>query len=583
MPAVYPTETIETAKLLWMKKHSFSEIAAILNGPSTKTIRNWKDNNHWESLVSHETAEESSTRRYCLLVEKENKTEADYKELDFLTGQMEKIARIDQIKAKTLKIKRDVEDGNNNPESKSKKSKNKKTANDISSITKEDLDRIREKLFYGYQKTWYDAKGNRTRFILKSRQIGATYYFAWEAFEDAVLTGDNQIFLSASKAQAQIFKAYIMMFAKEYFDIDLKGEFILLSNGAELRFLSTNARTAQGYHGHLYVDEVFWMQSFSKVDSVASGISSQKKWRTTYFSTPSIDTHSAYPKWSGEWFNKARKRKKKIDFDISHDTLKDGRLCEDGIWRHIVTVKDAEEQGCNLFDINQLRNERPEQIFRNLFMCEFLKEGNSVFSLSSLIDCGVDSNVTWVDFKNKTKRPYGNKPVWLGYDPARKDDKSIIAVLAVPTKPGEKFRVLEWIRLTGSYPHQAKKVLELTEKYNVQYLGIDCTGPGIGVYETVKKSFHKARPINYNVGVKTELVLKGQDVIDGNRIEWDENDKDIPASFMQIRQTITKNSDQITYIADRSAETGHADVAWAVLHALHKDPLGGQRRKSNAA
>jgi hypothetical protein len=32
------------------------------------------------------------------------------------------------------------------------------------------------------------------RNILKSRQVGLTYYFAGEAFMDAVLTGDNQVF-----------------------------------------------------------------------------------------------------------------------------------------------------------------------------------------------------------------------------------------------------------------------------------------------------------------------------------------------------------------------------------------------------
>ncbi|MCO1337285.1 terminase family protein, partial [Microbulbifer sp. OS29] len=66
-------------------------------------------------------------------------------------------------------------------------------------ITAEQLEEIRKELFYGYQHRWHDHKSERTRFILKSRQIGATYYFAWEAFEDAIITGDNQIFLSASR------------------------------------------------------------------------------------------------------------------------------------------------------------------------------------------------------------------------------------------------------------------------------------------------------------------------------------------------------------------------------------------------
>ena len=66
-------------------------------------------------------------------------------------------------------------------------------------------------------------KTNRIRNLLKSRQIGATFYFAREALIDAPLTRRNQIFLSASKAQAHVFKQYIIDFAKEV-EVELKGD-----------------------------------------------------------------------------------------------------------------------------------------------------------------------------------------------------------------------------------------------------------------------------------------------------------------------------------------------------------------------
>lgn len=86
----------------------------------------------------------------------------------------------------------------------------------------------------------------RTRMILKSRQIGATFYFAREALIDALLTGRNQIFLSASKAQAHQFKNYMQAFVQEALGRQLTGDPIVLANGAELHFLGTNYRTAQG-------------------------------------------------------------------------------------------------------------------------------------------------------------------------------------------------------------------------------------------------------------------------------------------------------------------------------------------------
>ena len=59
--------------------------------------------------------------------------------------------------------------------------------------------------------------------------------------------------------------------------------------------------------------------------------------------------------------------------------------------------------------------------------------------------------------------------------------------LAVPLTPGEKFRVLAKIQLKGSFVHQANRIKDLTEKYNVQFIGIDANGSGIGVLDLVQE------------------------------------------------------------------------------------------------
>jgi uncharacterized protein YjcR len=116
-------------------------------------------------------------------------------------------------------------------------------------------------------------------------------FFAQEALIDAITTGRKQIFLSSSKAQVHVFKQYIIGFAKEV-DVELKGVPMVLPNGATLYFLGTNARTAQSYHGNLYLDEYFWLPKFQELRKVASGMAIHKRWRQTYFSTPSSLTHS---------------------------------------------------------------------------------------------------------------------------------------------------------------------------------------------------------------------------------------------------------------------------------------------------
>ncbi|MFW8505842.1 terminase large subunit domain-containing protein, partial [Klebsiella pneumoniae] len=89
-----------------------------------------------------------------------------------------------------------------------------------------------------------------------------------------------------------VFKQYIIDFAKEV-EVELKGDPMVLPSGATLYFLGTNARTAQSYHGNLYLDEYFWIPTFQELRKVASGMAIHKKWRQTYFSTPSSLTHSA--------------------------------------------------------------------------------------------------------------------------------------------------------------------------------------------------------------------------------------------------------------------------------------------------
>ncbi|MGG7233860.1 terminase large subunit domain-containing protein, partial [Escherichia coli] len=94
-----------------------------------------------------------------------------------------------------------------------------------------------------------------------------------------------------------------------------------------------------------------------------------------------------------------------------------GLLCADGQYRQIVTVEDAVRGGCNLFDLDQLRMEYSPDEYQNLLMCEFVDDLASVFPLSELQACMVDSWEVWTDFHALALRPFGWREVWIGYDP----------------------------------------------------------------------------------------------------------------------------------------------------------------------
>jgi len=584
----YPIEVKEAAQRLYLKHYEVPEIAEQLNIPK-RTLYHWVKQEKWDAMLSHESAETSIFRRLQVLAERDNKSDRELNEMDRLTGVLHDLQKLKERQlaaAVQVKAGPPVEGGESpGGDNQGKKKRKKPKRNQVSHLTQADFDREFRGKLYQYQRNWLEAKENpltrRIRFILKSRQIGATFYFAGEAFEDACLTGDNQIFLSASRAQAEIFRAYIVGFAREWFGIELAGNPIILDNGAELHFLSTNSSTSQGYHGHVYVDECFWIRDFEKLNQVAGAIATHKKWRKTYFSTPSAKSHQAYPMWSMDKFNERRRRRNQAEAILpTEKELRAGIKCEDRTWRNIVTIDDAVSGGCDLFDIEELKDEYSEEEFKQLFRCCFIDDHASIFKLKELQQCLAD--VT--DFKGfdpKAKRPYGSLPVWIGYDPSRTTDNATCVVIAPPLEPGGKFKVLEKHSWRGvNFRFQAQQIKRLLERYNVQYIGIDTTGIGYGVFELVQEFYPRAKAIHYSIDSKTELVMKAVEVVGGGRIEWDASWSDIATGFMTIRQTTTRGG-QLTYAAGRTEKSGHADAAWSIMHALINEPLNHDHRRKS--
>jgi hypothetical protein len=302
-----------------------------------------------------------------------------------------------------------------------------------------------------------------------------------------------------------------------------------------------------------------------------------KKWRQTYISTPSSLSHPAYAFWSGANFNRGKAKADRVEIDLSHANLAGGKLCADRQWRQIVTVEDAVQGGCDLFDLDELRGEYSEDEYRNLLMCEFMDDTASVFPLASLQRCMVDSWELWEDYKPFALRPLGSRPVWIGYDPAKggKGDSAGCVVLAPPAVPGGKFRVLERHRWSGmDFAAQAEAIRQMTIRYNAAYIGIDSTGIGEGVLQLVRQFYPAVTEIQYNPSIKIRMVMKAMDVIDKGRLEFDSGWNDLAAAFMSIRRGVTAGK-MPTFEASRSEETSHADIAWATMQALLHEPLAG--------
>lgn len=569
LPHSVESDPRKFARDLYFKGWRISSIARHME-ISRATIESWRQRDEWDKASPLDKVESSLEARLMLLIDKDKKGNNDYAEIDSLGRLMERMVRIRRYgeTGKPSDLNPNLAERNKGPR--------KGTKNEFSPEQEKRLMEAFQDTIFDYQKVWYRNRDQRIRNLLKSRQIGATWYFAREALVDALETGRNQIFLSASKSQAHVFKEYIAAFAKDAADVEITGSPIILPNNATLYFLGTNSRTAQSYHGNLYFDEYFWVPKFKVLNKVASGMSMHAHWRKTYISTPSTTAHEAYPFWTGAHYNVGRPRAEHIEIDIGHEALKDGRLCEDGQWRQILTVVDAVAGGCNLFELEQLRREYSADEFANLLMCQFIDDTASLFAFAELQRCMVDTWEVWEDVKFLAPRPYGFRPVWIGYDPALSGDSAGCVVLAPPLVPGGKFRVLEKIQFRKkNFEEQAKAIKELTTRYTVSYIGIDTTGIGQGVFQLVQQFFPGVRGFHYSPEVKGQLVLKGISVISNGRLEFDAGWSDLVAAFLAIKKSVTPSGNKVTYQSSYNEEIGHADLAWATLHALANEPLEG--------
>lgn len=563
---IHLTDPRDEAKALYWQAFSVQQIADRL-GVSVNTIYSWRRRDAWDATTPMQRAYGRTDVQYLRLIEKNDPTPGDLKRIDLLARQLE---RFERAQAR--------DDGERKRKKTQKNHFSEEQIAQVKAIILESL--------FEHQMRWYDKWDERNRFILKSRQIGATWYFAREALLRALETGNNQIFLSASRAQAFQFKKFIKEVAAEV-GVELKGgDTITLSNGAVFYFLGTSAATAQSYTGDLYMDEAFWISNFINLRAVAAGMASQVGLHRTYFSTPSSETHEAYPFWSGAWFNESRPKADRVEIDISHKALKRGKRCGDGMWRQIVTVKDAISLGFNRISLAQVEAENSPAELSMLYMCEFMKAGERAFDYNRLLACGIDGYDEWGDWKPDALRPMGRRPVWVGYDPdtgGENSDSAGLSVVVPPSEPGGKFRVIERTSLRGlPFEQQAAAIKELMTRYNVQHIAIDRTGIGEAVYQLVVKFFPAAVGYQYSANLKKLMVLKMLMLIRAGRFEYDAGMMDLVTAFMTISKKVTAGGIE-TYASDRTRGNNHGDIAWATMNAIYNEPISGDGGASNGS
>lgn len=583
----YSDETKEQARLMWEARVPVSEIVEQLKINNVRVVYQWRDKYDWDALKKPESALLAATRRFNTLIEQEEKTPQHWQEIERLQTIITKFEDAElsrQLKTEQTYTRSETKE----------KAPRKSKKNQVDHLTQEDFDRVANEILYTHQRIMYDAgkdpKTRRNRIILKPRQVGGTFGLGFEAFESACVTGQNQIFLSATVAQAEVFKSYIAIIALRYFNVEIAGNPTILSNKAEIFYLSPQAFSAQSRSGNYYLDEFFWLRGdFKTIYELSSKMATQTKYKKTLISTPSAISHPAYPYWSGDWYNKNRPQSERVPIDVSDiSLLKNGRLDGDGFWRFAFTIDDVLEWGFDdretgepMISLEEIRRETDPLLFPSMFEAQFIDDTASVFKLKDILACAVDT-ATWTDYKKTAARPYGNKPVTVGYDVAGVGDNASMPVLSKPKDKTEKFRLFQKNNMRGiPAPAQCGRMQYILEQFNVEDLSADTTGAGYYVASFIEEFFPRINKVQFSPEIKTALVHKFQQVLLENRFEYDEDDQNFPLACMTVYQTTTPKSNQITYASNRTKATGHADEFWATGLAIMKaEPLNPESRRN---
>ncbi|ECY0414666.1 terminase family protein [Salmonella enterica] len=213
--------------------------------------------------------------------------------------------------------------------------------------------------FFAYQHEWNSGARSRNRVLTKMRQAGADFFFAYEALNDALHTGRNQIFLGCNPASALTVKTYMSAFLSEAAAWTHLGKIksgkahLKLPNGAVIYFIGPKS-LAGALHGNVYVSEYAWADSPKNMIALAKGLSMHARYHATYYTTPSPSPEA----WQEYMKLIARNSTACMTFTADNAAASGATLAT----------------GAALFDdewLNDMKKEFSAEDWKMLFMCEW--------------------------------------------------------------------------------------------------------------------------------------------------------------------------------------------------------------------
>lgn len=109
----------------------------------------------------------------------------------------------------------------------------------------------------------------------------AGLYYGGKALTDALLTKENQIFLTSTLNESERIQNHIASIAKQL-GLSLKGNPFVLPNGARLIFLNVDSKASGGFSGNAYVINCFEENNFAYISRLVASWTMFKQHKATF-------------------------------------------------------------------------------------------------------------------------------------------------------------------------------------------------------------------------------------------------------------------------------------------------------------
>ena len=391
---------------------------------------------------------------------------------------------------------------------------------------------------YDYQRNLLTSLNKDSVIINKSRQIGISYFFAAYSLIWAV-KGKTALIVSPSERQSKHFLSYSKQFLNEaknkiersqehYLDlVEETKTSLIFSNGGMLVSLPNSPNTVRGYTADIVIFDEYahFLNNTDKEIMEAVLPSLSRRGKLVIISTPFGEGNEFYNAW----------------------------MQKKGYEKVLINYKD-----CPDINVEKIRDKLDIDGFEQEYNNRFLGDTTSEFSFKLIKSC-INTELQYDPSPSKAEELY------MGMDVGRHKHLSVVAIIE---KKDEKLILRDLITWRSmKFTEQENNLIDLLERYKIKNFNIDKGGLGMDMSESLQDRFPEiVNPFDFTNKSKQALVTYTKKLFEDKKIEIPD-DAFLINSIHQISRKKSQSTGYVTYDAEESKETGHADAFWALALA----------------